>query len=187
QVDAVHFHSYPFTSDRSREKVVDLARILARYGGPLNLHVVHFTDVQTAISRHCPPQWIVTIMRRMMFRIAERLAAQHGALALVTGESVGQVASQTLESLQTIGEVAALPVLRPLVGFDKTEIVEMARRIGTYETSILPYQDCCALFVPKNPVTRPRPEQARAVEAPLDIEPLIAGALERTETLRFAP
>lgn len=187
RVDGVHFHSYPFTSDRSKEKVIDLARILARSGGPMKLHVVHFTDIQTAISRECPPQWIVTIMRRMMFRIAGRLAAQTGALALVTGESVGQVASQTLESIQTIGEVAPLPVLRPLVGFDKAEIIEVARRIGTYETSILPYQDCCALFVPKNPRTRPRPEEARAVEAPLDIEPLITEALNRTETLRLDP
>lgn len=187
RVDAVHFHSYPFTSDRSKEKVIDLARILAKHGGPIDLHVVHFTDVQTAISQACPPEWVITIMRRMMFRIAGRLAGRIGALALVTGESVGQVASQTLESIQTIGAVAPLPVLRPLVGFDKAEIVDLARRIGTYDTSILPYQDCCALFVPRNPRTRPRPAEAEAVEAPLEIEPLITGALERTETLRLDP
>lgn len=178
---AVHFHSFPFTSERSRDKVVDLCRLLARYGGPARLFVVHFTDVQTAIHRHCPERLLITIMRRMMVRIAERLARQHGALALVTGESVGQVASQTLESLYTIGEVAGLPILRPLITYDKAEIVALAQQIGTYETSILPYEDCCTLFVPRHPETRPRPEKARAAEAALDIEALVAGALSRTE------
>ncbi|HEY8416208.1 MAG TPA: tRNA uracil 4-sulfurtransferase ThiI, partial [Thermaerobacter sp.] len=158
----VHFHNPPFTSERSKEKVMDLVRILARWGGPLRLWVVYFTEVQRAIQLDCPPQLTITLMRRMMFRLAERIAAREGALALVTGESLGQVASQTLESIHTISRVTTLPVLRPLIGMDKAEIIDRAKAIGTYDVSILPYEDCCTLFVPSQPATRPRPEQAEA-------------------------
>ncbi|ADU51392.1 thiamine biosynthesis/tRNA modification protein ThiI [Thermaerobacter marianensis DSM 12885] len=183
----VHFHSPPFTSERAREKVVDLTRVLARWGGAMPLWVVHFTEVQRAIQLECPPELTITLMRRMMFRIAERIAARERALALVTGESLGQVASQTLESIRTISAVATLPVLRPLIGMDKTEIVERARAIGTYDISILPYEDCCTLFVPAHPATRPRPEQAEAAEAVRDWEPLLAEALERSQRLVVEP
>lgn len=183
----VHFHSPPFTSERAREKVVDVTRVLARWGGPLPLWVVHFTEVQRAIQLECPPELTITLMRRMMFRIAERIAARERALALVTGESLGQVASQTLESIRTIAAVTTLPVLRPLIGMDKAEIVDRARAIGTYEISILPYEDCCTLFVPAHPATRPRPEQAEAAEAVRDWEPLLAEALERSERLVVEP
>ncbi|GAB6876121.1 tRNA uracil 4-sulfurtransferase ThiI [Thermaerobacter litoralis] len=183
----VHFHSPPFTSERAREKVVDLTRVLARWGGPLALWVVHFTEVQRAIQLDCPPELTITLMRRMMFRLAERIAARERALALVTGESLGQVASQTLESIRTISAVTTLPVLRPLIGLDKTEIVERARAIGTYDISVLPYEDCCTLFVPAHPATRPRPEQAEAAEAVRDWEPLLADALERSERLVVEP
>ncbi|QIA27194.1 tRNA 4-thiouridine(8) synthase ThiI [Thermaerobacter sp. PB12/4term] len=183
----VHFHSPPFTSERAREKVVDLARVLARWGGPLPLWVVHFTEVQRAIQLDCPPELTITLMRRMMFRLAERIAARERALALVTGESLGQVASQTLESIRTISAVTTLPVLRPLIGMDKAEIVERARAIGTYDISVLPYEDCCTLFVPAHPATRPRPEQAEQAEAVRDWEPLLAEALERSERLVVEP
>ncbi|HEY8552065.1 MAG TPA: tRNA uracil 4-sulfurtransferase ThiI [Thermaerobacter sp.] len=183
----VHFHSPPFTSERAREKVVDVTRVLARWGGPLPLWVVHFTEVQRAIQLECPPELTITLMRRMMFRLAERIAARERALALVTGESLGQVASQTMESIRTIGAVTTLPVLRPLIGMDKAEIVDRARAIGTYEISILPYEDCCTLFVPAHPATRPRPEQAEAAEAVRDWEPLLAEALERSSRLVVEP
>lgn len=186
RVDAVHYHSYPFTSDRSKEKVLGLARVLARYGGPMDVHVVHFTEIQTAIYQNCPPELGITIMRRMMFRIAEKLARQTGALATVTGESLGQVASQTLESIHTISAVTRLPVLRPLITYDKEEIVRLSRQIGTYEISILPYEDCCSIFLPANPATRPTIADAEQAEAALDIDALIADALERIETITFS-
>lgn len=182
-LEAVHFHTPPHTSERSKEKVVQLCRILAGWGEPVPLHVVHFTEVQREIYQRCPPELGVTLMRRFMLRVAERLAATRGALALVTGESVGQVASQTLESMRTIEAVCRLPVLRPLVGMDKAEIVARARAIGTYETSILPYEDCCSLFIPRHPATRPQPEEAEAAERALDVEGLVARSLERVETL----
>lgn len=180
EIEAVHFHSFPFTGEKSLEKVRDLCRILTGYTSRIKLHVVHFTDIQKEIQRSCPEELRVTIMRRMMFRLAVRIADDAGALALVTGESVGQVASQTLESMRVINQVIDIPVLRPLVGMDKHEIISRAQAIGTYETSVLPYEDCCTLFLPKHPATRPRPEQALEAEKALDIEDLLAGALERT-------
>lgn len=180
-LEAVHFHSFPFTSERSLQKVRDLCQVLAGYAGPIPLHVVHFTEVQRAIQKNVPASFGITIMRRFMLRIATVLAEARGGLALVTGESVGQVASQTLESMRAIGEVTSLPVLRPLVGFDKYEIINDAQRIGSYELSILPYEDCCTLFVPENPQTRPKLERVHKVEAPLDVEALVAEAVERTE------
>lgn len=187
QLEAVHFHSFPFTSERSLQKVVDLGRILARYAGELPLHVVHFTEIQTEIQKTIPESFSITIMRRMMFRIAERIARERQALALVTGESVGQVASQTLESIHAINDAVTIPVLRPLVGFDKAEIIERAEAIGTYETSILPYEDCCTIFVPKRPQTRPKTARAQALEARLDVENLIERALANTRIERLTP
>ncbi|MCL6515356.1 tRNA uracil 4-sulfurtransferase ThiI [Alicyclobacillus sp.] len=184
-LEAIHFHSFPFTSERALEKVETLAQILAGWGGRVTLHTVHFTDVQTAIRKHCPAPLYITIMRRMMLRIAERIAEQRGLLALLTGESLGQVASQTLESMRTINAVTNLPILRPLVGMDKVEIIRMAREIGTYETSILPYEDCCTLFVPPNPRTKPRLDEAEAAEAQLDVKRLVDEAVARTTMKTF--
>lgn len=181
-LEAVHFHSFPFTSERSLQKVRDLCRRLALYVGPIPLHVVHFTEVQKALQKGIPDSYGITLMRRFMLRISERVAAQRQALALVTGESVGQVASQTLESMVAINDVTTLPVLRPLVAMDKMEIIERARAIGTYETSILPYEDCCTLFVPERPQTKPRLDAVRRVEVSLDVDSLVDEAVRRTET-----
>lgn len=179
-LEAIHFHSYPFTSERALQKVRDLAQKLALWGGPIHLHVVSFTEIQTQIRQHCPEAYGITIMRRFMMRIAEQLAQKSGALALATGESLGQVASQTLESMNTIGSVIRIPILRPLISTDKTEIVQAAREIDTYDLSILPYEDCCTIFTPKNPVTRPRIELAEKYEQNLDVVDLVQKALEQT-------
>lgn len=184
-IEAIHFHSFPFTSQRALDKVEDLAQILANWAGRVRLHTVHFTDVQTEIRKHCPDSLGITVMRRMMLRIATEIAQQRKLLALVTGESLGQVASQTLESIRTINAVTNVPILRPLIAEDKVDIIRRARQIGTYETSILPYEDCCTIFVPKSPRTRPRPEEAEAAEANLDIERLVAEAVERTTLKTF--
>jgi len=179
-LEAIHFHSYPFTSERSLEKVRDLAYKLTRYGGKIRLHVVPFTEIQTAIRDNCPEDYLITIMRRFMMRISERIAAQTNALALASGESLGQVASQTLESMNTINSVINIPILRPLIGMDKVEITEIARKIDTFDLSILPYEDCCTIFTPKNPVTRPKPGIAENYEAVLDIETLVENAVKGT-------
>lgn len=182
-LDAIYFHSFPYTSDRAKEKVLDLARILSKYGGKINLFINHFTDIQMEIRKKCPPKYTITIMRRMMFRIATELARKNKNLVLVTGESIGQVASQTLESMHVINEVTNLPILRPLISMDKTEIIQIARMIGTYETSILPYEDCCTIFVPKHPVTRPTLKDTLEAEKDLEIEKLIAESMEKSETV----
>lgn len=188
ELAAVHFHTPPFTSPRAREKAVDLSRVLAGWAGArLRLYIVHFTEVQKALRQHTPEELTITLMRRFMLRIAAALAAQTEALALITGESIGQVASQTLESIQTINEVVSIPVFRPLIGADKQDIVAAARRIGTYDISIRPYEDCCALFVPKNPKTRPRPAQARAAESALAVDELVSSALAATESVLVSP
>lgn len=161
----VHFHSFPYTGERALAKAADLAALLARWACGMRLYVVPFTPVQTRIHDACPPGYGTLVMRRSMVRIASRIALKEGALALVTGESVGQVASQTLEALACTDAVAELPVLRPLIGFDKTEIIERARAIGSYDISILPYEDCCTVFTPRHPVTRPSLEQAARAEA----------------------
>lgn len=186
-ISAVYFHSFPFTTDRAKEKVLDLARVLARYCGSVDVHIVHFTDLQKAIYQNCPPRLGVTIMRRMMLRLAERVARKEGALALFTGESVGQVASQTLQSIAVTNAVASLPVLRPLIAMDKRDIVEIARQIGTYEISILPYEDCCTLFVPKHPETKPRLIDAERAEASFDFTSLLDDAMAKTEVVRVRP
>ena len=180
-LDAVYFHSPPFTGEESREKVETLARKLAPRQGGLRLFVVHFTEIQKAIRTSCESAHTVLLYRRFMYRIAERIAVTRHALALCTGENLAQVASQTLENLYLVDQVTSMLTLRPLSTYDKQEIVDVARRIGTYETSILPYDDCCTLFVPRNPTIRGRLDDIVAEEAKLDLEALIAEALERTE------
>ena len=170
RIEAVYFHAPPYTSERAKQKVVDLATQVAQYAGPVNLHVVNFTDIQMYIYEKCPHEELTIIMRRYMMRIAERIARDNGDLALVTGESIGQVASQTVQSLVVTDEVCGMPVFRPLIGFDKQEIVDIALKIGTYETSIEPYEDCCTIFVARHPVTRPVPEKIRESELLLSEE-----------------
>lgn len=176
-LSAVHFESFPYTSDKALEKVHDLAKLMARYTGPIRLHAVRFTDIQTTLYEKCPQEYLTILMRRFMMRIAERLAAADRCLALVTGESVGQVASQTLESLAATNDAVSMPVLRPLIGMDKLEITELAQRYGTFDTSILPYEDCCTVFVPKHPVTKPRMADIEAAESALDAEAMICAAI----------
>ncbi|NPV69196.1 MAG: tRNA 4-thiouridine(8) synthase ThiI [Firmicutes bacterium] len=182
-LEALHFYSFPFTSEKSKRKVMDLCETLSTWGSPVVLHVCPFGEVQQEIGRTCPDEMITIVMRRMMLRIAERVALKQGCQALITGESVGQVASQTLESMATIGNVTRMTILRPLCGLDKTEIIARAREIGTFGTSIQPYEDCCALFVPKNPRTKPGLEQAESAEGGLDVEGLVKQAVERIETI----
>lgn len=184
-LEAVYFDTPPFTSARALAKVERLAAILADWA-PVNLHVVNFTPVQKALMEHVPEDLTITVMRRFMFRIAEAIAQRTGALALVTGESVGQVASQTLESMFAINHVISTPVLRPVAALDKVEIMELSRRIGTYETSIEPFQDCCSLFVSPRPKTRPTLAQAEDAEKSLDVPALIALALEGINSKRFS-
>lgn len=155
KIDAVYFHAPPYTSERAKQKVVDLARLVARYSGPVHLHVINFTEIQLAIYEKCPHDELTIIMRRYMMKIAEEIAGRTDCLGLVTGESIGQVASQTMHSLAVTNEVCTLPVFRPCIGLDKQEIVEISEKIGTYETSILPFEDCCTIFVAKHPVTKP--------------------------------
>lgn len=154
-IDATYFHAPPYTSERAKQKVVDLAKIVAKYSGPINLHVVNFTDIQLYIYEQCPHEELTIIMRRYMMKLAEHFAKENKCLGLITGESIGQVASQTMQSLAATNEVCTLPVYRPLIGFDKQEIVEISEKIDAYETSILPYEDCCTIFVAKHPVTKP--------------------------------
>jgi thiamine biosynthesis protein ThiI len=183
ELEAVHFHSFPFTSERAKQKVIDLAEVLAGYTGGLNLHMVSLTDIQSSINMNCPAEQSTILTRRFMMRIAERIAEEVRALALVTGESLGQVASQTMESIYVTDSCVNLPVFRPLVGMDKTEIIERARNIGTYELSILPYEDCCTLFLPQHPETRPRLERILQSESHLEIQRLVDKAVETRETL----
>lgn len=179
----VHYHSFPYTSERAKEKVVELARILSEYCGKIRLYVVPFTQIQMDIHQKCPENYTTLIMRRFMMRIAECVARMDGAQALITGESVGQVASQTMEALGCTDEVVGMPVFRLCIGFDKIEIVERAEKIGTYETSSLPYEDCCTIFTPKHPTTHPKAELIRKAEEALEGEALIASALEGVEVI----
>ncbi len=184
ELEAVHFHSYPFTSDKAKEKVVELARRLSYFSGePIKLHLVPFTDIQTALVQAGSDNLIITLMRRSMLRITERLAEQNGAQGIVTGESLGQVASQTLPSMDVIGRAARMPLIKPVIMMDKQEIIKIADRIGTFETSILPYEDCCTLFLPKSPSTNPNLRIVEKVEAMLpNLEAMLAAAVEGTET-----
>jgi thiamine biosynthesis protein ThiI len=182
---AVHFHSFPYTSEAAKEKVVALTKILTRYVGSMELVVVPFTAIQEAIHLKCDASFMITIMRRVMMRIACRLAAARGAGAVVTGESLGQVASQTMQSMTVTTAVATLPVFRPVIGMDKDEIVERARAIGSFETSILPYADCCTVFLPPNPQTKPDQARTEFVESKLEnLEELIAAAIAAAESIR---
>lgn len=185
EIEAVHFHSFPYTSERALKKVEDLTQILTHFGGKINLHVVPFTDIQTKIREKCEDSFSITVMRRFMLRIAEKLAEKRDALALVTGESLGQVASQTLESMRAINDVAHLPVLRPLISMDKQEIITLSKQIGTFETSIQPYEDCCTVFVPKSPQTRPNLQRTRKNEDDLDVDRLIEQAVSDTDLKTF--
>jgi thiamine biosynthesis protein ThiI len=182
-LDAVHFYSYPYTSERARDKVIELTKLVARYAGRINLYLVPFTDIQLTIYDKCPSTETTVLMRRLMMKIAERIAKETGSLALITGESIGQVASQTIESLCVTDDAVSMPVFRPLIGFDKEEIIEKAQKIGTFETSILPYEDCCTVFVPKHPVTKPKVDKLRESEALVDFEPLIEKAIAETERM----
>ena len=182
-LSAVHFYGYPYTSERARDKVVELAGLLSKYAGPIRLFLVPFTDIQMKIYDECPEKETTVIMRRLMMKIAERIAVSEESRALITGEALGQVASQTLESLCVTNDAVSMPVFRPLIGFDKDEIMELARKIGTYETSILPYEDCCTVFVPKHPVTKPDLETLRASEAAVDFSELIEKAIADTELM----
>ncbi len=182
----VHFHSYPFTSERAKEKVIDICRVLSRWNNKaFPLHVVHFTEIQKAIHEHCPEEYGITILRRFMYRISEAIALQNGGCGIFTGESLGQVASQTLESMAAINEVTTMPVLRPLVGMDKEEITAVAQRIGTYDISIRPYEDCCTVFLPAYPKIRPRIAECRKMEAELPIEDMMRDALSKTELIKI--
>ena len=187
KIDAVYFHAPPYTSDRAKQKVVDLARLVARYSGPIRLHVVNFTEIQLAIYEKCPHDELTIIMRRYMMKIAEKMAEQDGSLALITGESIGQVASQTIHSLACTNEVCTMPVFRPLIGFDKQEIVDISLKIGTYETSVLPYEDCCTIFVAKHPVTKPNIQVIRRSEEKLAevIDGLMEEAVRTTEVIEI--
>ena len=185
QLDAVYFHAPPYTSERAKQKVIDLARIVSEYAGSIYLHVINFTRIQQYIFEKCPHEELTVIMRRYMMRIAEKIALETQCLGLITGESIGQVASQTMQSLAATDQVCGLPVYRPLIGFDKQEIVETAGKIGTFETSILPYEDCCTIFVAKHPVTKPNLKVIRRHEQNLDpeIEEMIQTALETDERI----
>ncbi len=184
-IDAVYFHAPPYTSDRAKQKVVDLAKLVADYSGPINLHVVNFTDIQLYIYEQCPHDELTIIMRRYMMKIAEYFALKEDSLGLITGESIGQVASQTMQSLAVTNKVCTLPVLRPLVGMDKQEIINISEKIGTYETSILPFEDCCTIFVAKHPVTKPNLKQIKKSELKLNekIDELMQTAIDTTETI----
>lgn len=183
EIEPVYFHSFPFTSDRAKEKVIDLCRVLASYSGRIRLHVVNFTDVLKELGEKGPNEFLTILMRRMMVRISQEIAYKIGAKALVTGESIGQVASQTMEALNATNEVASMPVFRPVIGFDKVEIMDMAKKIGTYDISIEPYADCCTVFVPEHPKTRPEAEDVHEAEKNFDIEELMRLGMKDVEVI----
>lgn len=186
-IDAVYFHAPPYTSERAKQKVVDLAKQVAKYSGPIRLHVVNFTEIQLYIYEKCPHEELTIIMRRYMMKLAERFAEQDNCLGLITGESIGQVASQTMHSLAVTNEVCTMPVFRPLIGFDKQEIVDISEKIGTYETSVLPYEDCCTIFVAKHPVTKPNLKVIRRSETKLEekIGEMMDTAFETAEVIEI--
>ena len=187
EINAVNFFSFPYTSERAKEKVIELASIIARYTSKINLYIVPFTDIQLEIREHCPEEHMTLLMRRFMMRIAERIALQTKSLALITGESVGQVASQTLSALDVTNAVVDMPVLQPLIGMDKIEVIDRAREIGTFDTSILPYEDCCTVFTPKHPTVNPKRSNIEKSESHLDVERLIDEALAGVELIEVFP
>ena len=183
-IDAVHFHSFPFTSEKSAQKVEELARILSEYTGKIVIHKVNLLPIQKKISEHCPEELMTILSRRFMMRIAEKIALDQGSGALITGESIGQVASQTIEGLTaTNAAVELLPVIRPLISYDKEEIIEVSKKIGTFEVSIIPEEDCCTVFLPKKPATKPKLEKIYSAEEALDIEDLVNEAIENKEII----
>lgn len=186
KLSATYFHAPPYTSERAKQKVVDLAKIVSRYSGPIELNIVNFTDIQLYIYEKCPHEELTIIMRRYMMKIAEELAHADGSLGLITGESIGQVASQTMQSLAATNEVCTMPVYRPLIGFDKQEIVDYSEKIGTYETSVLPFEDCCTIFVAKHPVTKPNLNIIKRSERNLEekIDELVRVALDTVEKVQ---
>jgi thiamine biosynthesis protein ThiI len=185
ELTAVHYHSFPYTSDRSKEKVIDLARILTRYTGSMRLHIVPFTKIQQELYENCPDEQLTILMRRFMMKIAEEVAKREGAAALITGESIGQVASQTLEGLVVTNDAVSMPVFRPLIGFDKIDIMNLAQSIGSYETSILPYEDCCTVFTPRHPVIHPKLERILRSETLVNGDELIKEALDNIELIEL--
>ena len=186
-LEMVHFFSYPYTSPEAKEKVLDLARLLTPWCGRLTVHVVPFTEIQEELRRSCPEALFTLLMRRFMMRISEQVAKRIGAHGLVTGESLGQVASQTMEAMAVTGQVCTLPVFRPVIGMDKEEIIRIARKIGTFETSILPYEDCCTVFTPRHPNTPPTLEEIQEAEAALDIDALVQKAVDGIERVVLTP
>lgn len=187
EIDAINFFSYPYTSERAKEKVIKLASILSEYTSKINLHIVPFTDIQLAIRDNCPEEHLTLIMRRFMMRIAEKVAKKNGSEALVTGESLGQVASQTMQAIHVTNSVVDMPVFRPLIGMEKESIVQISRKIGAFETSILPYEDCCTVFTPKHPTTRPKRDVIEKSESVLPVDELINQALDGVETIVVRP
>ena len=187
ELECIHFFSYPYTSELAKQKVLDLASIVARYCGRMTVDIVGFTEIQEAIRDNCPEEYFTIIMRRFMMRIAERIARDHGALSLVTGESLGQVASQTMQAMAVTGAVVQMPIFQPLIGMDKEEVVTIARRIGTLDTSILPYEDCCTVFTPKHPKTKPTLRGAEEAEAKLDVDALVERAIQNVEKVTAYP
>ncbi|KUP05497.1 thiamine biosynthesis protein ThiI [Bacillus coahuilensis m2-6] len=187
EIEAVHFHSPPYTSERSKEKVIELARILSGFSGTIKLHIVPFTEVQQTIHQQVPENYTMTSTRRMMLKITDLIRAKENGLAIVTGESLGQVASQTLHSMSAINAVTSTPVLRPLISNDKTDIIDSAKEIGTYDTSILPFEDCCTIFTPPAPKTRPKLEKIEYYESFVDFNELIEKAVNNVETIMLNP
>lgn len=183
----VHFFSFPYTSEQAKQKVLDLAGILTAYCGRLNVEIVPFTHIQEEIREKCPEEFFTIIMRRFMMRISQKIGEDNGCAALVTGENLGQVASQTMQAIAVTQECVSYPVLQPLIGMDKRDIIEIARKIGTFDTSILPYEDCCTVFTPRRPRTKPRIEEVLEVEAALDIDALVQEALDGVERVRINP
>ncbi|MBR2385149.1 MAG: tRNA 4-thiouridine(8) synthase ThiI [Clostridia bacterium] len=185
KLSSVHFHSYPYTGEAAKEKVITLGKMIAEYSAGMKLYVVKFTKIQEAIHERCAEDLMITMMRRFMMRITERLAKMHGGQAIITGESLGQVASQTVESITSSNSVVEMPVFRPLIAFDKLETIEIAEKIGTYETSILPYEDCCTVFLPKYPAIKPKMDRILKEEARLDVESLIEEAINDVEVIQL--
>ncbi|QXM06316.1 tRNA uracil 4-sulfurtransferase ThiI [Crassaminicella indica] len=185
-IEAVHYHSYPFTSERAKEKVIDLARILVKYCGNIRLHCVNLLPIQKEINEKCPEDEMTILSRRFMMKIAERIAKMEGCHALVTGESIGQVASQTIQGLTVTDHAVEMPVFRPLIALDKVDIMDIAKKIDTYETSILPHEDCCTVFLPKRPVTKPRLDKILQSESKLDVKKLVKEAVESMEVIEVS-
>ena len=183
EIEAIYFHTFPFTSNEAKEKVIELARIVSEYTGRIKMHIVDFTDIQITLKKNVSPDMMTIVMRRVMFRIAEELARKQKCTAMITGESLGQVASQTAEAIMCTDAVCNMPVYRPLIGMDKDWTVNLAKFIGTYETSILPYEDCCTVFVAKHPKTRPSLEDAIFAERNLDMDALVEDGMNKIETL----